>query len=189
MAQGNVLNFPFQKAKREVSPLQLACQKPITPISTPMDSYDLEETLTLHEIVSSIRKRAQILERFLDNNRALARDAGIEMLVVQISSILEGDKFQRVADALDDAAAEKMPISLTREGSDKVHRLERLVAEADGIVVNFMGGRKIELGQASPIGDRSSNHISIWIPVLIIGVAGIVGVLALMAFTNKSQTP
>lgn len=188
MAQGNILSFPFQKPK-QVSPLQLACETPSTPVSVPMDSYDLEETITLHEIVSSIRKRAKVLERFLDNNRALARDAGIEMLVVQISSILDGDKFQRVADALDDAVSAKIPISLTREGSDKVHRLERLVAEADGVVVSFMGGRRIDLGQAIPASERTSNHISTWIPVLIIGVAGIVGVLALIAFTNKSPTP
>lgn len=183
MAEGALLQFPAGKKRQdEVVP------QPKKIIATPpglvMDSYDYEETVTLYEIAKDIKKKGEELVRFMDRNRASVRQAGIEWVTVEISSILEGDKFQRVFDALESSVSQKEPISLTRDGADKVHRLERLVAEADGSIVQYMGTRT-ELGQASYV--KPSSDMSTWLPIVIIGMAGIIGVVAIIALTQQSR--
>lgn len=192
---GAVLKFPGGKIKGE-------CSLPLVHETSPqpaIDSYDYDETLELYQIATSVKKKAEDLGTFVDQNRQLARQAGVEMLAVQVTSILEGDKFQRVVDSLEDAIYRRIPISLTRDGADKVHRLERLISEADSSIVQFMGnGRRIDstLGQSLPqqnsipypmYADRASSDVSTWIPVVIIGVAGIIGVIAIVALTRQPR--
>lgn len=193
---GAVLKFPGgkdPKSARVECPLPLSRQgAPPTPT---IDSYDYDETVTLYQIAISVKKKAEDLGAFVDQNRITARQAGVEMIAVQVTSILEGDKFQRVVDSLEDAVYRRVPISLTRDGADKVHRLERLLAEADGTIVQFMGGRRTDpaMGQGIPsqqipyqvYSERASSDVSTWIPVVIIGIAGIVGVIAIIALTRQ----
>jgi hypothetical protein len=189
-----VLKFPGGKGKPEVS-LPLTREGPSTPA---FDKYDYDEAVALYQIATFVKNKAEDLSKFVDENRQIARQAGIEMLVVQITSILEGEKFQRVVDALQDAVYRRVPITLTRDGADKVHRLEKLISEADSSVIQFMTGRKAEpnLGQGVPLyspasipiyADRGSNDVSTWIPVVVIGIAGIVGVIAIIALTNRPR--
>lgn len=192
---GAVLKFPGGKSPQE-NPLPIVHQGTTLP---KLDSYDYDETVNLYQIATSVKKKAEDLVLFVDQNRSVARQAGIEMLAVQLNSILEGDKFQRVVDSLEDAVYRRVPVSLTQDGVDKVHRMERLIADADNVIVNFMNGRKIEpmMGQTQapsypgmpyPIYAHSgSGDISTWMPVLIIGIAGIVGVIAIIALTNHPK--
>lgn len=205
MADGAVLKFPGGKDPKPGNPARVECPLPLAregaPPPTPaIDSYDYDETLALYQIATGVKKKGEDLISFVDQNRITARQAGVEMIAVQITSILEGDKFQRVVDSLEDAVYRRIPISLTRDGADKVHRLERLIAEADGTIVHFMGGRRTEpaMGQSIPqyqipypvYPDRASSDVSTWIPVVIIGIAGIVGVIAIIALTRQpSVTP
>lgn len=189
-----VLKFPGGKPEKQLPIKHEASSLP------KIDSYDYDETVNLYQIATSVKKKAEDLVQFVDQNRPVARQAGIEMLAVQLNSILEGDKFQRVIDALEDAVYRRVPVSLTQDGIDKVHRMERLIADADSVIVNFMNGRKIEpmMGQANvpvypsyPVyGPAPSSDAGTWMPLLIIGIAGIVGVIAIIALTNRPrETP
>lgn len=186
-----VLKFPGGKPEKKL---------PITTETRSLpkiDSYDYDETVNLYQIATSVKKKAEDLVQFVDQNRPVARQAGIEMLAVQLNSILEGEKFQRVIDALEDAVYRRVPVSLTQEGIDKVHRMERLIADADSVIVNFMNGRKIEpmMGQGNvptypaypAFAPVHSNDTGTWMPLLIIGIAGIVGVIAIIALTNRPR--
>jgi hypothetical protein len=191
---GNVLKFPSPNAAPIIAgggaALKLASKKPrecILPPPPPLDSYKYEDAVDLFDIAKTIKKKAGELISYVDDNRGAARKAGIEVLTVQIGSILEGGRFQRVYDALEEAVQNQTSVTLTREGVDKLNRLERLMAEADGIVVGYVGGGK-RIGRAlgSDYGPEPSD-ISKWIPVLIIGIAGIVGVIAILAMSQKSR--
>lgn len=198
---GAVLRFPGGKNPKEESlPLVKQCgpTEPGNPPLPVMDSYDYDETVALYQIASSVKKKGEDLGTFVDQNRQVARQAGIEMVTVQITSILEGDKFQRVMDSLEDAVYRRSPISLTRDGADKVHRLEKLIAEADGTIIQHMTGRSIapamgqNVTQYQPIpmySERASSDVATWIPVVIIGIAGIVGVIAIIALTRQPSIP
>lgn len=194
--QGAVLKFPGGKPPPAETQLPLTSKGTTLP---KLSSYDYDETVNLYQIASSVKKKAEDLILFVEQNRSVARQAGIEMLAVQLTSILEGDKFQRVVDSLEDSVYRRIPVSLTQEGVDKVHRMERLIADADHVIVNYMNGRKVEpmmgqaqapsysgvpfpMYQAGPSGDTST-----WMPLLIIGIAGIVGVIAIIALTNRPR--
>jgi hypothetical protein len=189
-----VLKFPGGKPEKEGKPLPITHQGTNLP---KLDTYDYDETVNLYQIATSVKKKAEDLVQFVDQNRPVARQAGIEMLAVQLNSILEGEKFQRVIDSLEDAVYRRVPVSLTQDGVDKVHRMERLIADADSVIVNFMNGRKIEpmMGQSAlpafgpyPVyGHQQSSDVGTWMPVLIIGIAGIVGVIAIIALSNNNR--
>lgn len=181
---GAVLKFPGGKPPKKAETLKSAPSLPA------MDSYEYEDTVELHTIALSVKRKGEEIISLIDEDRDAARRVGIEVLGVQIRSILEGEKLTRVIDALEDAIYRKVPCSLTREGVDKVHRLERLVSDADSIVVQRMSGRRGDLGKSlkAVYSERSSIDNSIWIPLVIVGIAGIVGVIAILAFAQPRPT-
>jgi hypothetical protein len=192
---GAVLKFPGGKPPPAETSLPLTSKGTNLP---KLSSYDYDETVNLYQIASSVKKKAEDLILFVEQNRSVARQAGIEMLAVQLTSILEGDKFQRVVDSLEDSVYRRIPVSLTQEGVDKVHRMERLIADADHVIVNYMNGRKVEpmMGQTAPpysampfpvYNNSGSSDAGTWIPVVIIGIAGIIGVIAIIALTNRPR--
>lgn len=198
---GTVLSFPGgrdNKKDKKESSVPLTHQSPPMPA---IDSYDYDETVSLYQIATSVKKKAEDLVLFVEQNRSVARQAGVEMLAVQLNSILEGEKFQRVVDSLEDGVYRRVPVSLTQDGVDKVHRMERLIADADSVIVHFMNGRKIEpgLGQTQPsaypmapypmYAPAPSSDMSGWMPVIIISIAGIVGVIAILALAQQSRKP
>jgi len=211
MAEGGaVLKFPAGKPGKSDIPLTKTKAQALPPIP-PLERYDYDKTVELYQIGSSVKRKAQELVTFINQNRQIARQAGIELLGVQLTSILEGDRFQPVVDALEDAVHRQIPVSLTHEGLGKIHEVERLIADADNVIVHFMNGKKVEpsLGQAvspqapAPVvtytpstpypvpypmyPPQASNDASAWIPVVIIGIAGIIGVIAIIAITQKKK--
>lgn len=190
---GAVLKFPGGKPSKK----QEEAFEPTPPPA--MDSYSHEDTVDLYQIASSVKRKAEDLIKFVDDNRAVARSAGIEILGVQVGSILEGDRFERVMDALEDAVFRRVGVTLTRDGVDKIHRLEKLTADADQVIIGFMNGKKIEpqLGQATapsypavfqvPAAQNTGSDVSKWMPVIVIGIAGIVGIIAILALTQRTK--
>lgn len=208
MAEGGVvLKFP---AGKPGIPLTKTKAQTLPPIP-PLEKYDYDKTVELYQIGSSIKRKAQELVTFINQNRQIARQAGIELLGVQLTSILEGDRFQPVVDALEDAVHRQTPVSLTHEGLGKIHEVERLIADADNVIVHFMNGKKVEpsMGQTAaptqaaptvtyapstpyPVPypmypPQPASESSAWIPVVIIGIAGIIGVIAIIAITQKKK--
>jgi hypothetical protein len=189
---GALLKFPGgknsgpKKAVHEQAPLPV------------MDSYDYEETVELYQIAIAVKKKAEDLVKVADDNRVSIRQAGIGIVAVQVSSILEGDRFQMIMDALEDAVYRRVPVTLSREGVDKIHRLEKLIAEADYVVVsliNRQGGNNASLSQTAPsyqaiphaVALDNSTDVSRWMPAIIVGVAGIVAIIAILALTQQPR--
>lgn len=189
-----VLKFPGGKPDKSAKAIPFEGSNP-----PKLDSFSYDETVDLYQIATSVKKRAEDLVTFVDQNRQIARQAGMEILAVQLNSTLEGERFQRIIDALEDAVYRRVPVSLTRDGTDKVHRMERLIADADTAISNFMSGRKIDpvmgqvalplMGQHPVIAHAPSSDIGTWLPVVIIGVAGIVGVIAIIALNRNQPQP
>ena len=189
---GALLKFPGGKNSGPKKAVHDAAPLPV------MDSYDYEQTVELYQIAIAIKKKAEDLVKVADDNRTSIRQAGIGIVAVQVSSILEGDRFQMMMDALEDAVYRRVPVTLSREGVDKIHRLEKLIAEADFVVVsliNRQGGSNPSLSQAAPsyqaipyaIAQDNSTDVSRWMPAIIVGVAGIVAIIAILALTQQNR--
>jgi hypothetical protein len=188
---GALLKFPGGKNSGPKKAVHDAAPLPV------MDSYDYEQTVELYQIAIAIKKKAEDLVKVADENRTSIRQAGIGIVAVQVSSILEGDRFQMIMDALEDAVYRRVPVTLSREGVDKIHRLEKLIAEADYVVVNLISGKKndAELGQTAPayqaipyaIAQNNATDVSRWMPAIIVGVAGIVAIIAILALTQQPR--
>ena len=191
---GSVLKFPAGKE-------DIPAKSRKAPPPPAMDNYGHDEALDLYQIATSVKRKAEELVKFVDDNRGLARQAGIEVVAVQVNSILEGEKFQRVIDALEDAVYRGIPTNLTREGAEKVHRLEKLVADADTIIISHMNGKKpagdYSMGQQQPTmflpapvyseAPRRTDS-SDWMPAIIFGIAGLVGLIAILAITQSRRS-
>jgi hypothetical protein len=190
--QGSVLKFPSAR------PAGKPDAKSPEPVWPKLNQYTREEALSIYEIASSVKKKGEDFVAVVEQNPSIARQAGVEMLAVQLTSILESDKFQRVMEALQESVFQNAPLRLTNEGADKISRLEKITADVDHFVISFMNGRKVEptMGQAQAalaptsypvyVG-HNSDGISMWLPLVIIGVAGIVGVIAIVALTRQSR--
>lgn len=181
---GAVLKFPGGKSPKKSEASQAAPPPPV------MDAYQYEDTVELYTIAVSVKRKGEDIISLIDEDREAARKLDIEVLGVQIRSILEGEKLTRVIDALEDSVYRKVPCSLTREGVDKVHRLERLVSDADVIMIKRMSGHRGETAVAlnGAIPARSPVDSGFWIPLVIVGVSGIIGVIALIALTQSKQS-
>jgi hypothetical protein len=149
-----------------------------------MDSYDYEETLHLYGVAVEVSKRCEEFIRFVEDNRLSSFPAPVGVISVQVNSILEGDRFKGVMGALKDAVNQRTGVTLSREGLDKVYRLEKLIADADQ-VSGLSGGRKgRSLGSSVSLGQFD---ISGWTPVILVSIAGIVGIFAIFALSKSRK--
>lgn len=184
----NILKFPSNKPTAEVC-------APTTPIFIQTESFDFESTLELYQLAVSLSKRSEEIIHFTDKNRSDARKAGIETLAIEISSIMEGSRFAQVLDTLEDAVYRHEPVDLTPAGLAKLHRLETIVSEADGVIVSnameWSAGRSRPVEKTFvPVLGQSANRssdFSTWIPFLVIGMIGVVGVVAVVAFVSRDR--
>lgn len=129
MAEGNVLRFP--RAAKVAEPVQ-----PSTPNLQTFEPKQVRELLIIsHRVLSS----GHALIEFVDSDRALAHQAGIESIGIEISSILSGDQIRRVIDTLEEGMEKDAPVDISNDGLAGLRRLERLLAEAHGNMVRFAG--------------------------------------------------
>jgi hypothetical protein len=139
----------------------LANQSPVQEVET----FNQDKVKELNCIVQYVLLGSQAMVDFLQYDRDLAREAGVESLCVEISAILEGDKFDRVVDAIGEAVQNNTAVTLSRRGLARVRRMESLLAEVQknigrftpsGILAQFTQERRADVPQ---VGQR-------WAPVL-----------------------
>jgi len=96
-----------------------------------LQKYDADASRSLFLVCQAVIERAKELVEFIDGNRALAKQAGIETIGIELSSILEGGGLERILDGLENAVVKELPSELTLEGLSRLRRTESLLAEAN----------------------------------------------------------
>jgi hypothetical protein len=126
---GAVLRFPAAGGSRRAPE--------IPPFAVDVQDLDAEGAARMLSVVREVMNRARQLVEYLDSHRGVARDAGVETVVIELSAVMEGGKLQDVEDALEEASRGKGKPQITIDGFKKLRRAERLVLEAEENLAHF----------------------------------------------------
>lgn len=100
----------------------------------------------MRQNLASMLSKARALVKFVDERRDEARDVGIETIGIEVASLLDSGRLDRVASELDRSASEGRRSEISSAGMDTVSRLELLLSDSDR--------RK---GSRPPTAERSSS--------------------------------
>src|SRR4029077_17216199 len=161
MAGGEVLRFP--RPEKDNSPekaLAFDVREPAV-----VEKFELEQVQNLLVVAQKVSSGCKALLEFIHVNRDLSKQAGIETIAVEVVAILEGDRFERLLDALEDGVVSSKPVHLSIEGLSKLRRMETLLAEASNNINRFtQGGHRLaEASQARSRRDAERRRLQLQI--------------------------
>jgi len=93
-------------------------------------TFDADRTAELLNAAKDSVSTADLLLTFIHSNRSVARQAGIESIVIEIFAIMQGESFSGVIDAIGEAGEKGEALSLSYGGLSTLRRIETLIAEA-----------------------------------------------------------
>ena len=136
-------------------------------------TFEKGQATELHSLTIHVLERGNQLIEFIDANRMLAREAGIETIGVEIAAILEGEKILQIQDAIENALRKDRPVKITEEGTHKLRRAEALLAEAASNITKYTDV-KDEVSPSSPAlgqptSDGASSLSPLWGIVVLVG--------------------
>lgn len=139
----------------------------------PMRTLDAVTGYRLGGVARRVIDGAKNLVAFVDENRDLARRAGVETIAVELSGILAAGRLHSVLDAAEDASDGRLHIS--EEGMGYLSRSERLLAEANRSLVRVLGRPIMSegshgLGQARPSATAAPVAVLIGLGALGLGI-------------------
>lgn len=161
MAGGEVLKFPRpEKDNSGQKERELAFN-----IRAPkvIEKFDLGNSQNLLGVAQKVISGCKALLEFIHGNRDLSRQAGIETIAIELQSSIENEGFERVLDALEEAATDGKPVHLSIEGLGRLRRMETLLAEASSNINRFTHGghRLAEVAHARASRDAERNRLKL----------------------------
>jgi hypothetical protein len=125
---------------------------------------------------------AELLLDFVHGNRDIARQAGIETIVIEIFAAMQGDSFSGVINEIEEAARNGQSLKISHRGLATLRRIETLVAEASTNMRKFVDGDFSVMGLTTDVAQANpskSSDLSALIPFAIFG-AIVVAVVVLV---------
>lgn len=104
------------------------------------ETFDLDKAKALLEVANQRLAGSTVLLSFIDQNRDLARHAGVETIGIELVALMEGDRFSRVIDALEEAIECENAAHISTDGMGILKRIETLLAEASANIRRFTEG-------------------------------------------------
>lgn len=149
---------------------------------------DLNHSKKLLGVARHAMNAGYALIEFVDFNRDLARQTGVETIAIELSGMIDSGKLESVADTLHDAAMSGHGAKLSEEGLGNLRRAERLLSDAaanlkrygDTQTMTALSGAVlgVNLGQTStPAPSPSGLNINITEILLIITIGILIGIL------------
>lgn len=154
--------------------------------------YDAEQARELYSTFLGVSEKAKAIVGFM--RKDLAGQAGVEWTWLEITTILDSDRFKRMQDALTEAVRTGEGVTLTHEGLGKLHRLEALVSEGMQTVERWKesGGKSLALSGSGRLAQSSSSMDLVYFgSILVLGAVAItlVAVLASKSSNAASASP
>jgi len=103
-------------------------------------TFSPDRTAELLNAARNSLSTAELLLTFVHGNRNIARQAGIETVVIEIFAIMQGESFSGVIDAIEEAGRNGQPLNLSHGGLATLRRIEALIAEASMNMRKFTDG-------------------------------------------------
>jgi hypothetical protein len=198
---GEVLRFPAPEKDRRCPPLRLLPE---------FETFGSDKTQELLAIAQQNAEDAKTLLQFIHSYRDLAHNSGVETIGIEIIAVIEGERFARALDELEDAVKHSRPSKLTHESLELFRRVELLLAESSANIRRFTESDFLISGTPavarshsetimalkSAIGaSRSSSRplgqpsgASLWLPLAIFGaIAVTITVIAVVAVKKHSR--
>lgn len=120
------------------------------PEKKPLEHFTCEQAKSLCRIARQVYRRGKALIEFIDHQRFMSMQAGIETIGIEVASLINSERVDRLLDALDDAIEEEEGVDLTPEGLGMLKQVERLLAEAASNISRFTNAASPDWAQ---IGD------------------------------------
>lgn len=120
------------------------------PEKKPLEHFTCEQAKSLCRIARQVYRRGKALIEFIDFQRFLSMQAGIETIGIEVASLINSERVERLLDALDDAVEHEEGVDLTPEGLGMLKQVERLLAEAANNISRFTNAASPDWAQ---IGD------------------------------------
>lgn len=108
--------------------------------ATAFATFDPNSASELLVAARSALSTADLLLNFVHNNRSIARQAGVETIIIEIFAVMQGESFNGVIDALEEAGTTGQPLNLSHGGLTTLRRIEALIAEASMNMRRFTDG-------------------------------------------------
>lgn len=186
MGAGGLLRFPEKPPDKDAGK-SLALRARALPT---LQTFDVDSTKNLLSVCQAVIENSKELLAFVDGNRAIAKQAGIETIGIELSGILEGGGLDRILASLENSAIKERSAQITLEGLARLRRAETLLAEANNNISKYSGrwkGKVLEYEALS--GDdqekpKASSDLSLWIPFVALTAIAII-VVALLAESKK----
>jgi hypothetical protein len=179
---GDIIQFPGS-GKRPVKG-NLALKPRPAPTFETLDPNAGRE---LFRVCTFVVDGAKELLDFVDGNREVARQAGVETIAIELSGILEGGQLERILDALEHSLSKGRAVQVTLDGLAKLRRAEGLLAEAGSNKSRYLPVRREAQPEAQKMGSPQSVPLIqmqrpsgteglFWFPLAFVGI----GVLAII---------
>lgn len=125
-----IRRFPLAGSERKASPVP----------ATVFAKFDVDRTAELLNAARNSVSTAELLLTFVHGNRNIARQAGIESIVIEIFAVMQGESFSGVINAIEEAGQNGQPINISHGGLATLRRIEALIAEASMNMRKFTDG-------------------------------------------------
>lgn len=140
-----------------------------------LSTFNQQDSAALLEVAQRVWRGLQPLIDLVDSDRALAGQAGIETIAIELMA--ERGRIGRVKDSLEDASRNQENAQLSMEGLELLRRSEKLLAEASSNITRFTGVSARKPMGNSIAADKGSNDLLLG-SLLVFGVVLAITVIA-----------
>lgn len=148
--------------------------------------FDAVDAMNAHKLLGTARNvisGGRTLIEFVDLNRDLAREYGIETMAVELSGLIDSGKLDGVKDTLEESLLKKRQARVSMEGLMYLRRAERLLSEAS----RSLGGIStpgLSLGSSFRLGGPTENSLGLSLVMGFVAI-GAITLLAVVLLKNN----
>jgi hypothetical protein len=156
------------------------------PITPSVDLFDAAQAKTLHAVLEHSVEKGKVLTGMVREDRELASQAGLEGIGIEISALLDTERFIRTRAALEEAVRLGDGATITHEGLGRLHRLEALVAEGSQVLGRYQGRGKAVLGRQLGNTGSATGSPDLVLLATVLGLSAVIITLAAFLVTRKN---
>lgn len=136
----------------------------------PNGGADLDKAKHLLGVCQTVMEGSSELTDFVDKNRKLSRDVGIETIAIELAGIIDGGRLGDVRVLLDNGVKTGNPMMISPELEGRIRRGQSLLAEASNEISKGTG---ISPSNAKKIMGQDEGIGLFWVPFVAVAAVAI----------------
>lgn len=156
---------------------------PARPEPAGLQDLDFYHSKKLLGVARHAMNAGYALIEFVDTNRDVARQTGVETIAIELSGMIDSGKIESVADALHDSVLSGSGAKLSEDGLANLRRAERLLSDAAANLKRYGDAHTMArlsgsvMGQNTIVQPTSGWHITITEVLLLLAIGILIGIL------------